>query len=85
DPDIGASWLTVSDFIDRVALGSAQTEFPVIGPGGSLAGVTGVRRLARVPSASRSITTLQQVIAAVPPAYVASPEEPAAPCSAGLR
>ena len=79
DPDIGATWLTVSDFIDRVALDSAQTEFPVIGPGGSLAGVTGVRRLARVPPASRSITTLQQVIAAVPPVYVASPDDPAAP------
>ena len=79
DPDIGATWLTVADFIHHVALNSAQTEFPVIGPGGSLAGVTGVRRLARVPSASRSITTLQQVITAVPAAYVASPEDPAAP------
>ena len=79
DPDIGATWLTVADFIDHVALNSAQTEFPVIGPGGSLAGVTGVRRLARVPPTSRSITTLQQVITAVPAAYVASPEDPAAP------
>lgn len=76
-PDIGATWLTVSDFIDRVALDSAQTEFPVVGPGGSLAGVTGVRRLARVPPTSRSITALQQVIAVVPPVYIASPEDPA--------
>ena len=50
DPDIGATWLTVSDFIDRVALDSAQTEFPVIGPRGSLAEVTGVRRLWVGPS-----------------------------------
>ena len=41
--------MSVSDFVDRIALGSAQTGFPVIGPGGALAGVTGVTRLARVP------------------------------------
>ncbi len=41
DPDIGGTWMSVSDFIDRIALNSAQTGFPVIGPGGSLAGVTG--------------------------------------------
>ena len=41
DPDIGATWMSVADFIDWVALKSAQTAFPVIGPGGSLAGVTG--------------------------------------------
>jgi Zn-dependent protease len=62
DPDIGGTWMSVSDFIDRIALNSAQTGFPVIGPGGSLAGVTGISRLARVPPASRASTTLGQIM-----------------------
>jgi hypothetical protein len=49
DPDIGSTWMSVSDFIDRIALNSAQIAFPVIGPDGSLAGVTGLGRLARGP------------------------------------
>ena len=73
DPDIGGTWMSVSDFIDRIALNSAQTGFPVIGPGGSLAGVTGISRLARVPPASRASTTLGQIMTPVPPAYLAAP------------
>jgi Zn-dependent protease len=79
DPDIGGTWLSVSDFIDRIVLNSAQIAFPVIGPGGSLAGVTGVGRLARVPPASRAATTLGQIMTPVPPAYLAVPDDPAAP------
>jgi hypothetical protein len=79
DPDIGATWMSVYDFIDRVALKSDQSEFPVIGPDGSLAGVTGNTRLAQIPLARRASTTLYQVMAAVPPAYVAAPDGPAAP------
>jgi len=45
----------------------------------SLAGVTGVGRLARVPPASRAATTLGQIMTPVPPAYLAAPEDPAAP------
>jgi Zn-dependent protease len=78
-PAIGAAWMTVSDFAARIALTSDQEGFPVIGPGGSLAGVTGLGRLARVPPERRASTTLQQVMDAVPPAYVAAPEDPAAP------
>jgi len=58
DPDIGGTWMTVADFIGRIALASAQAGFPVVAPGGSLAGATGVSRLARVPPASRASTTL---------------------------
>ena len=79
DPDIGGTWMTVADFIDSIALGSAQSAFPVISPGGSLAGVTGVSRLGQVPPASRASTTLGQVMARVPPGYLAAPEDPAAP------
>jgi len=79
DPDIGGTWMSVSDFIDRIALNSAQTRFPVIGPGGSLAGVTGISRLARVPPASRASTMLGQIMTPVPPAYLAATGDPTAP------
>jgi Zn-dependent protease len=79
DPDIGATWMSAADFIDRVALTSDQDEFPVIGADGSLAGVTGIARLVRIPPARRASTTVGQVMAPVPPAYVAAPDDPAAP------
>jgi hypothetical protein len=44
-----------------------------------VAGVTGPDRLAQIPPASRAGITLQQVMTAVPPAYVASLGDPAAP------
>ena len=49
DPDIGGTWMTVAGFIDQIALHSAQAGFPVISPGGSLAGATGVSRLGQIP------------------------------------
>ena len=79
DPDTAATWMSVSGFIDQVALKSDQSEFPVIGPDGSLAGVTGISRLARIPPARRASTTLRQVMAAVPAACLAAPDDPAAP------
>lgn len=79
DPDIGGTWMTVAGFIDQIALRSAQAGFPVISPGGSLAGVTGVSKLARVPAASRVVTTLGQVMDPVPPGYLAAPQDPADP------
>jgi hypothetical protein len=41
EPDIGGTWMTVAGFIDGIALRSAQAGFPVISPGGSLAGSSG--------------------------------------------
>jgi Zn-dependent protease len=79
DPDIGATWMSVSDFVQRVVLKSGQNEFPVIGPDGSVAGVIETIRLARIPAARRASTRLDQVMAAIPPAYVAAPDDPAAP------
>ncbi|HYZ57193.1 MAG TPA: site-2 protease family protein [Streptosporangiaceae bacterium] len=79
DPDIGGSWMSVSGFIDHVDPHSAQTEFPIIGPDRSLAGVTALRLLARVPPGKRASTPLREVMAIVPPGYVAGPGDPAAP------
>jgi Peptidase family M50 len=79
DPDIGGTWMTIADFIDQIALHSAQAGFPVISPGGSLVGVTGVSKLARVPPTSRPGISLGQVIDPVPPGYLAAPDDPAAP------
>lgn len=78
DPDVGGIWMSVSDFIDRIVLNSAQVAFPVIGPGGSLAGAIDVGRLGRVPPAGRATTTLGQIMTPVPPAYLATPDDPAA-------
>jgi len=79
DPDVGAVWMTVADFVAWVVLDSSQTGFPVVGPGGSLAGVTETGRLERIPPGGRAGLTLGQVMTAVPPAYLAGPEDPAAP------
>jgi Zn-dependent protease len=78
DPDIGGTWMPVAGLIDQIALRSAQGGFPVISPGGSLAGVTGVGKLAQVPAAGRASTTLGQVMAPVPAGYLAAPQDPAA-------
>ena len=45
EPAIGAGWITVGDFIDRVAQHSAQTMFPVVGTDGALTGIVGLSRL----------------------------------------
>lgn len=79
--DIGGTWMSVSGFITEVVLTSDQSEFPVAGPDGSLAGIIGVEQLARIPVARRDDTTLRQVMVPVPAAYVAAPDDPAAPLS----
>jgi Zn-dependent protease len=80
--DIGGTWMTVSGFITEVVLTSDQSEFAVAGPDGWPAGFIGVEQLARVPRARRDGTTLRQVMVPVPAAYVAAPDDPAAPLSA---
>jgi Zn-dependent protease len=78
-PAVGETWMTVAEFIDRVAVYSAQTAFPVTGPGGSIAGVTTLDLLGRVPSASRAHTPLGRAMVPVPDAYVVAPDDPVAP------
>jgi hypothetical protein len=38
DPDIGAAWMRISEFVERVALRSDQTVFPVVDADLALAG-----------------------------------------------
>jgi Zn-dependent protease len=78
-PAIGAGWMSVSDFIDRVALHSTQNIFPVVGIDGALVGVVELAALGRVPPPSRPLTQLRQIAIGVPPAYQAAPDDPAAP------
>jgi Zn-dependent protease len=85
DPDIGATWLTVSDFIDRVAVGSARPSFPSSAPADHWPGSPasgdwpGCRRPAAAsPRCSRSSPPSR------PPTCPAPRIRPP-PCSAGLR
>ena len=77
--DLAPDWSTVGDFIDQVAAQSRQDAFPVVDPGGRLAGLVLAGQLARVPAADRHALTVSQVALAVPPAYLAAPGDPAAP------
>jgi Zn-dependent protease len=79
DPDIGATWMTVGEFFQHVALRSDQDVFPVVDAEMSLAGVVGVGGLGRIPRDRWPRTTLGRTMARVPPAYVAAPDDPAAP------
>lgn len=78
-PAVGASWMSVADFIERVAIHSTQSVFPVIDVNGSVAGVTSTELLSRVPPAGRAATTVRQVMLPVPADYLAGPDDPAAP------
>jgi Zn-dependent protease len=78
DPDLAPSWLTVADFIRQFGGRSGQPAFPVIGPGGGLAGVVTVARLSRVAHPGRDQVRLGQLALPVPEEYLASPDDPAA-------
>jgi Zn-dependent protease len=78
-PAVGASWMSVADFIERVAIHSDQNVFPVIGLDGAITGVTGLGRISPLPAGERATTTVAQVMLPVPAAYLAAPEDPAAP------
>ncbi|MGE5135935.1 MAG: site-2 protease family protein [Gemmatimonadota bacterium] len=79
DPAVGASWMTVTDFISRVAMHSSQGVFPVVAFDGTVAGVTSVDLIGRVPAEDRAITPLGRVMLPVPAEYLAGPDDPAAP------
>lgn len=77
-PDLAAAWLTAAEFIRQLGTRSAQTAFPVIGPGGGLTGIVTVTRLSRVEAQRREHVLLRQLAVPVPEEYVASPADPAA-------
>ena len=78
-PELAGGWETVGEFIGRAAARSRQDAFPVVGPGGDLAGVVLASQLARVPASDRNRLRLDQVALAVPPGYLAAPDDPAGP------
>lgn len=79
DPDIAPAWNTVQEFADRVAAHTRRRAFPVIGFDGHLAGIVTTAALARIRPAERSALRIDQVALAVPPQYLAAPDDPAAP------
>ena len=79
DPELAGGWESVSEFVGRAAARSRQDVFPVVGPGGDLAGVVLASQLARVPAGDRNRLRLDQVALAVPPGYRAAPDDPAGP------
>lgn len=79
DPEIARGWMTVAEFIGTVVVRSRQDAFPVIGFDGTLAGVVDTALLAKVPPGQRAEIRLDRVALAVPPSYLAAPEDPAAP------
>ena len=78
-PDLAGGWETVEEFIGRAAAWSRQDVFPVLGPGGDLAGVVLASQLARVRPGDRNRLRLDQVALAVPPLYQAAADDPAGP------
>ena len=79
DPELAGGWESVSEFAGRAAARSRQDAFPVVGPGGDLAGVVLASQLARIPAGGRARLRLDQVALAVPPGYRAAPDDPAGP------
>lgn len=79
DPQVAQGWITIQDFADRIAAWSRQDAFPVVDWGGSLVGVVVTEMLARIPPGDRARLRLDQVALAVPPPYLAAPEDPAGP------
>lgn len=78
-PQVAQGWITVQDFAGRVAAWSRQDAFPVVDWGGDLVGVVVTELLARIPPGDRAGLRLDQVALAVPPPYLAAPEDPAGP------
>jgi CBS domain-containing protein len=78
DPLIAPAAFTVAAFTG-IAAHCRQDVFPVTDSGGTLAGLVFPDTLARVPPADRTEAILAQIAIAVPPAYLAAPDDPAGP------
>jgi Zn-dependent protease len=76
-PAVGGAWMSVADFFEQVASRSEQAEFPVVAPDLSLAGVTGLDRLARIPGGLRATVTLAETLTPVPEERILAPGDPA--------
>jgi Zn-dependent protease len=78
-PDLAPGWSTVADFITQVAAHSRQEAFPVVDTDGQLRGLVLAGKLAQTSAAARRELRIDQVALAVPPEYLATPDDPAAP------
>lgn len=79
DPQVAHGWITVQDFADHIAAWPRQDAFPVVDWDGSLIGVVVIGLLDRIPAGDRARLRLDRVALAVPPPYLAAPEDPAGP------
>ncbi|HET9168249.1 MAG TPA: site-2 protease family protein [Actinospica sp.] len=79
DPEIGAVWMSVGDFVEHVARRSDQIVFPVVDADLSPVGVVGLPALRRLPLGRWPRTTVGQVAVRLPTGYLAAPDDPAAP------
>jgi Zn-dependent protease len=77
DPVIAPAAFSVAGFTG-IAARCRQDVFPVA-DSGALAGLVFPDTLARVPPGDRTAVTLGQVAVAVPPGYLAAPDDPAGP------
>jgi Zn-dependent protease len=76
EPECAPAWRPVGEFIATVAAYSRQSVFPVTGFDGRPCGAVSLDRLSRVPPA-RAGDRVESVAAALPPEYVAGPDDPA--------
>jgi Zn-dependent protease len=76
DPVTAPDWITVDDFLARVASVYQAPAYPVRDFQGHLAGLVTLSDLAAVPAAARGATQIRNVARPVSPALVAHPDEP---------
>lgn len=68
--------LTITDFLNHVALLRRHSSFPLLDAGGGLAGLVTFNRIRAVPAELRETTLLREVAAAPEEIPVARPDEP---------
>ena len=77
EPECAPSWRQVGEFIETVAARSRQRVFPVTGFDGRPCGAVTLERLSRLPP-GRAGDRVESVALALPPDYVAGPDDPVA-------
>jgi Zn-dependent protease len=76
EPACAPAWRPISEFVARVALGSRQSVFPVVGLDGEPRGVVTLDRLSRLP-AGRTAARVDSAALALPQGYTVGPDDPA--------
>jgi Zn-dependent protease len=78
DPECASAWRPVGEFIATVATRSRQAVFPVTGLDGYPYAAVTLDRLSRIPPGHAG-ERIDSVAVALPPGYVAGPDDPAGP------